>query len=781
MFGRNKNKEKEKEKIKESDKYSDSFKIHTMQNDIEIFSNVKKNIFEPVKNQSEEKKIEVIEDKGAIEDSPAEAVTDSPSVESVEIIPEVLDAKVEDFGGFESDNKSKNTNNTNDADNADNADNIDNFVDQTALIKEKETVFAEDLDIDKEIDPRDNSNSVLSEEETLVKKVADIIEDEPKQPENFGKNDLVETEKESELRKDNDFSDFISSGDVSKEISDLESVYKIEEGDFSERKEREQFITEKEDEIKEIPQIEKVPVGNIATVSSSSNFDDKSQANSISNDDSLIREDEREDEEDEFITEKEDEIKEIPQIEKVPVGNIATVSSSSNFDDKSQANSISNDDSLIREDEREDEEDEFITEKEDEIKEIPQIEKVPTNNYPAKSSNSSFDDKSQINRHSSGKPLIRKEEDEKRSINSSENEYRDVKEEDILKIIRERELKRKRLREDSPFSSDSKKEFSDIIPKKRVSADARVLSNEESHNFFPKIQATEENVEMERPIVEKKPERIKKVNNNDSDNLYEYEKSGSGGWFYIVILILIVVIAIGSYYLFVIKDVTTFSFKSFKDEVDYEMRDKLSSIMGDQKKGGSSDGKSQVEGYSDKINFLKVDENSLNKVGIRSLIDETFVKMNGYNGDQLEFVLVGRDNLPIKFDKFAGAFGISLNKNITNNALDNFSIFLSKKGGLKRMGIAINVKNKENVLEALRGEENNLFKGLEPILLGGEISKDSNKVFSDGSYKDVKIRFMGLNSNPDLSIDYSIAKNYLVFATSKESGRMIIDKILTEK
>ena len=722
MFGRNKNKEKEKEKIKESDKYSDSFKIHTMQNDIEIFSNVKKNIFEPVKNQSEEKKIEVIEDKGAIEDSPAEAVTDSPSVESVEIIPEVLDAKVEDFGGFESDNKSKNTNNTNDADNADNADNIDNFVDQTALIKEKETVFAEDLDIDKEIDPRDNSNSVLSEEETLVKKVADIIEDEPKQPENFGKNDLVETEKESELRKDNDFSDFISSGDVSKEISDLESVYKIEEGDFSERKEREQFITEKEDEIKEIPQIEKVPVGNIATVSSSSNFDDKSQANSISNDDSLIREDEREDEEDEFITEKEDE-----------------------------------------------------------IKEIPQIEKVPTNNYPAKSSNSSFDDKSQINRHSSGKPLIRKEEDEKRSINSSENEYRDVKEEDILKIIRERELKRKRLREDSPFSSDSKKEFSDIIPKKRVSADARVLSNEESHNFFPKIQATEENVEMERPIVEKKPERIKKVNNNDSDNLYEYEKSGSGGWFYIVILILIVVIAIGSYYLFVIKDVTTFSFKSFKDEVDYEMRDKLSSIMGDQKKGGSSDGKSQVEGYSDKINFLKVDENSLNKVGIRSLIDETFVKMNGYNGDQLEFVLVGRDNLPIKFDKFAGAFGISLNKNITNNALDNFSIFLSKKGGLKRMGIAINVKNKENVLEALRGEENNLFKGLEPILLGGEISKDSNKVFSDGSYKDVKIRFMGLNSNPDLSIDYSIAKNYLVFATSKESGRMIIDKILTEK
>ena len=722
MFGRNKNKEKEKEKIKESDKYSDSFKIHTMQNDIEIFSNVKKNIFEPVKNHSEEKKIEVIEDKGAIEDSPAEAVTDSPSVESVEIIPEVLDAKVEDFGGFESDNKSKNTNNTNDADNADNADNIDNFVDQTALIKEKETVFAEDLDIDKEIDPRDNSNSVLSEEETLVKKVADIIEDEPKQPENFGKNDLVETEKESELRKDNDFSDFISSGDVSKEISDLESVYKIEEGDFSERKEREQFITEKEDEIKEIPQIEKVPVGNIATVSSSSNFDDKSQANSISNDDSLIREDEREDEEDEFITEKEDE-----------------------------------------------------------IKEIPQIEKVPTNNYPAKSSNSSFDDKSQINRHSSGKPLIRKEEDEKRSINSSENEYRDVKEEDILKIIRERELKRKRLREDSPFSSDSKKEFSDIIPKKRVSADARVLSNEESHNFFPKIQATEENVEMERPIVEKKPERIKKVNNNDSDNLYEYEKSGSGGWFYIVILILIVVIAIGSYYLFVIKDVTTFSFKSFKDEVDYEMRDKLSSIMGDQKKGGSSDGKSQVEGYSDKINFLKVDENSLNKVGIRSLIDETFVKMNGYNGDQLEFVLVGRDNLPIKFDKFAGAFGISLNKNITNNALDNFSIFLSKKGGLKRMGIAINVKNKENVLEALRGEENNLFKGLEPILLGGEISKDSNKVFSDGSYKDVKIRFMGLNSNPDLSIDYSIAKNYLVFATSKESGRMIIDKILTEK
>lgn len=400
-------------------------------------------------------------------------------------------------------------------------------------------------------------------------------------------------------------------------------------------------------------------------------------------------------------------------------------------------------------------------------------------NVEVKDENKLSEEKEEINRHpnSSSPPLKLKREVEREEVKSSEGVYDDVKDEDILKIIREREAKRMRLRKDSPFSPESKRDLQDIIPKEELETDLVKKAPQDNHNFFPKINY-QENVPVEKPEIKKAVNKSVLEGEKNKD-LYEYE-SKKGGLIYVVLIILIILSAVGGYYYFVIKG-NNFSLESFKNIFTDGVQDKINNVVNNNSGNKASNNESGGATYSDGKNFLVIEDSLLNKSSLRTLIDETFVKMNGYNGDQLEFVLIGKDNLPIKLSRFVSAFGINLSKGVVDNSFDNFSIFLSKKNGLKRMGLAINIKNKDLVLEALRGDEQSLLKNLDSILLGGEIASDSKKSFMDGSYHDTPIRFMSLNSNPDLSLDYAIVNNYLVFATSKESGRMIIDKILGNK
>ncbi|NCA87323.1 MAG: hypothetical protein EOM83_17480 [Clostridia bacterium] len=154
--------------------------------------------------------------------------------------------------------------------------------------------------------------------------------------------------------------------------------------------------------------------------------------------------------------------------------------------------------------------------------------------------------------------------------------------------------------------------------------------------------------------------------------------------------------------------------------------------------------------------------------------------MKDYQGDQLEFLMVDEKNAPVKFENFVNAFGMVLDRKILDNANGNFSIFLSQKDGINRMGLAINVKEKDLILRTLSESEPILSQNLKPILLDSEASTGVEDVFGDSTYKDIKIRYSNLSSQTDLSIDYFTVGNYLIFATSKDSGRLIIDRMLGE-
>ena len=322
------------------------------------------------------------------------------------------------------------------------------------------------------------------------------------------------------------------------------------------------------------------------------------------------------------------------------------------------------------------------------------------------------------------------------------------------------------------------------IPKSffpKVESEKKENSGDESvgNNPFPKVEP-KPNIpkeEIKEPFSKNQGlfRRDELTEVEGLGDLDEYEGGKSGFFVYFSMFLIILILGGAGYYFFIIKGGELPTDYSTKGLLEYIKSPDESKVIIDE----TAKDENAIT-FTEKVNFLIIDEGNMTKEEIKRLINNKFVEMKSYQGDQLEFLLVDKNNTPIKFKKFADSFGIILTKNVSDNLIDDFSIFLSKKDGADRMGIAVGIQKKELILNSLKTDEINLLKNLNPILLDGEISPASRKTFSDSSYKNIKIRFMNLNPKPDLSIDYFVVDDYLIFSTSKESGRLIIDRLLSE-
>lgn len=186
--------------------------------------------------------------------------------------------------------------------------------------------------------------------------------------------------------------------------------------------------------------------------------------------------------------------------------------------------------------------------------------------------------------------------------------------------------------------------------------------------------------------------------------------------------------------------------------------------------------------FSSKSNFFILNEVDKSQVGIGNAIEKKFTEMESYPGIFLEFVMVDENNTPIALADFMNYFKIYLNAEVMNNlAPDKFSLFLQKDKDMERMGIAINIKDAQVLKKSLLKDEANLIDQLNSMFLAAPIdTKSKGEVFKDSSYGNVEVRYINLNKELTLSLDYAVVGDYLIFATSKECGRLMIDKITKE-
>lgn len=140
---------------------------------------------------------------------------------------------------------------------------------------------------------------------------------------------------------------------------------------------------------------------------------------------------------------------------------------------------------------------------------------------------------------------------------------------------------------------------------------------------------------------------------------------------------------------------------------------------------------------------------------------------------------VGQDNQQIPAKNFISLFPITLPETITQEfSDDDYSLFVKKENGEIRTGLVFKLSSPAGLTEELAQQEKNLPAELNSLHLN-QVSPPAEPTFNSAKYKSADIRYYNFPSPPNTSLDYSVIKGkiggYLIFATSKDTLRSILD------
>ncbi len=193
---------------------------------------------------------------------------------------------------------------------------------------------------------------------------------------------------------------------------------------------------------------------------------------------------------------------------------------------------------------------------------------------------------------------------------------------------------------------------------------------------------------------------------------------------------------------------------------------------------------------SDLPQFLAITVEQKNQIGITSAIIAKFNSLADQEDKVAEMKVVNsEDNSLIPLAVFLDNFGISFPGEITNNFTDDYTILLCKNAQTQRLGLQVKISETadiENVKKIFLELEKTAVDTFNPMFLNNELIANMDVslekyVFNDSLYKDIAIRYVNLDAEETLSIDYAIVDNKLIVATSKNSMRKIIDDIMEKK
>jgi hypothetical protein len=119
--------------------------------------------------------------------------------------------------------------------------------------------------------------------------------------------------------------------------------------------------------------------------------------------------------------------------------------------------------------------------------------------------------------------------------------------------------------------------------------------------------------------------------------------------------------------------------------------------------------------------------------------------------------------------------GISLSSRLLDNFQDEFLVYVFSEGEGVRLGINILPKDAIKAFADMKIDEKLLVNGLTPFFLG-EVAKGQTPSFQESQYGGKVIRYINLNEQKNLSIDYFVSQNRLIIATSWGVAKSIIDK-----
>jgi hypothetical protein len=142
-----------------------------------------------------------------------------------------------------------------------------------------------------------------------------------------------------------------------------------------------------------------------------------------------------------------------------------------------------------------------------------------------------------------------------------------------------------------------------------------------------------------------------------------------------------------------------------------------------------------------------------------------------------EFIPVDINNNPIAFPIFAIATKLNFSKAVIASLDDSFSLFLYNDNGNVRLGLSTTTTKNTILTNDIIKEEKTLSKDIAFMFLGSTVDS-TNTIFNKGSYNGLDTKYLNLNTQGTLSIDYAVKDIHFIIGTSKDTLRSIIDKTL---
>lgn len=180
----------------------------------------------------------------------------------------------------------------------------------------------------------------------------------------------------------------------------------------------------------------------------------------------------------------------------------------------------------------------------------------------------------------------------------------------------------------------------------------------------------------------------------------------------------------------------------------------------------------------DSPNYLPVSSESNTPEGMKALLRQTGKEVvdSGIN-KPVEFFIADQNNIKVSLIDFLIQFGITLPETLINSLSSDFSLFIFNDHGQPRIALAAISTNAESTKIALQQAENDLPRILTPLFLQ-DPSAPVNIPFKEANYKGLSVRFLNVIPEQGISIDYTLINNKLILATSKDTGRALIDTLL---
>lgn len=147
--------------------------------------------------------------------------------------------------------------------------------------------------------------------------------------------------------------------------------------------------------------------------------------------------------------------------------------------------------------------------------------------------------------------------------------------------------------------------------------------------------------------------------------------------------------------------------------------------------------------------------------------------------EPVEFLIRDQNYNPLAFARFAYLLSLELPADLLSTLDEDFSLFFYLDQDRPRMGLKLQIKNKEAFLTSSKAEESSLPKAFAPIFLDTTTAPRSGLIFRSSLYQEQPVRYVNVDRDMNLSIDYAIREQLWFIGTSQNTLRAMLDRTHT--